>query len=393
MGQLDHRRTRAEHRVLALAVGAALALSGCAAGVAEPNDPLTGLLEPDEGAGTASASPRPTAPDDPAPLAPTGDTTALATGLTTPWSIVPLPTGSTLLSERDTGRVLELTPAGALRVVGTVAGVVPFGEGGLLGLAARDVGTPYLYAFHTAAQDNRIVRYELTGAPGSYGLGASELLVTGIPKARNHNGGRLAFGPDGMLYASTGDAQQVNLAQDRGSLAGKILRMTPEGDVPTDNPFAGSYVYSLGHRNPQGIVFDREGRLWASELGQNTWDELNRIEAGANYGWPVIEGIGGRAGYVDPVQQWPTSEASPSGLGIVGDTLFMVALRGQRLWAIDVDAPGTSTAYFVRELGRLRDAVAAPDGGLYLLTTNTDANGRPGPEDDRLLAVPLAPRG
>lgn len=393
MGQLGRRRTRAPHRVLALAVGAAMALSGCAAGVAEPDDPLAALLEPDEGAGTASASPRPTAPDDPAPLAPTGDTTALATGLTTPWSIVPLPTGSTLLSERDTGRVLELTPEGALRVVGTVAGVVPFGEGGLLGLAARDVGTPYLYVFHTAAQDNRIVRYELTGAPGSYGLGASEVLITGIPKARNHNGGRLAFGPDGMLYASTGDAQQVNLAQDRGSLAGKILRMTPEGDVPADNPFPGSYVYSLGHRNPQGIVFDREGRLWASELGQNTWDELNRIEAGANYGWPVVEGIGGRPGFVDPVQQWPTSEASPSGLGIVGDTLFMVALRGQRLWAIDVDAPGTSTAYFVRELGRLRDAVAAPDGGLYLITTNTDVNGRPGPDDDRLLAVPLAPRG
>lgn len=393
MGQMGHRRTRAPHRVLALAVGAAMALSGCAAGVAEPDDPLAGLLEPDEGAGTASASPRPTAPDDPAPLAPTGDTTALATGLTTPWSIVPLPTGSTLLSERDTGRVLELTPEGALRVVGTVAGVTPFGEGGLLGLAARDVGTPYLYVFHTAAQDNRIVRYELTGAPGSYGLGASEVLITGIPKARNHNGGRLAFGPDGMLYASTGDAQQVNLAQDQGSLAGKILRMTPEGDVPADNPFPGSYVYSLGHRNPQGIVFDREGRLWASELGQNTWDELNRIEAGANYGWPVVEGIGGRPGFVDPVQQWPTSEASPSGLGIVGDTLFMVALRGQRLWAIDVDAPGTSTAYFVRELGRLRDAVAAPDGGLYLITTNTDVNGRPGPDDDRLLAVPLAPRG
>lgn len=393
MGELGQRRTRAPHRVLALAVGAVLALSGCAAGIAEPADPLAGLLEPDEGAGTTSASPRPTAPADLAPLAPTGATTALATGLTTPWSIVPLPTGSTLLSERDTGRVLELTPEGALRVVGTVAGVVPFGEGGLLGLAARDVGTPYLYVFHSAAQDNRIVRYELTGSPGSYGLGASEVLITGIPKARNHNGGRLAFGPDGMLYATTGDAQQVNLAQDRGSLAGKILRLTPEGDVPADNPFPGSYVFSLGHRNPQGIVFDRYGQLWASELGQNTWDELNRIVAGANYGWPVVEGIGGRAGYTDPAQQWPTSEASPSGLGIVGDTLFMVALRGQRLWAIDIDDPGRSTAYFVRELGRLRDAVAAPDGGLYVITTNTDVNGQPGADDDRLLAVPLAPRG
>lgn len=367
---------------------ASLLLGGCAA----PPTSIDELL-PDEPTPSVDAgAPGPTATAT-VPLIPAGDATPLATGLTTPWSVVPLATGSTLVSERDTGRVLELTPEGTLRTVGTVDGVVPFGEGGLLGLAALDLGTPYLYAFHTAAEDNRIVRYELTGAPGTYGLGASEVLIAGIPKARNHNGGRLAVGPDGMLYATTGDAQRVALAQDQRSLAGKILRLTPEGAVPADNPFPGSYVYSLGHRNPQGIAFDADGRLWASELGQNTWDELNRIEAGANYGWPVVEGIGGRPGYVDPVQQWPTSEASPSGLGIVGQTLFMASLRGQRLWVIDVDAPGASTAYFVRELGRLRDAVAAPDGGLYLLTTNTDANGRPGPADDRLLIVPLVPRG
>ena len=384
---MGRRHDRAPVVVATIAV-ACLALSACAAPPVSIDEllPSAGATAP----GSARPEPGAAAGGD---LAPTGQTAALATGLTTPWSIVPLPTGSILLSERDTGRVLERTADGTLRTVGTVAGVVPFGEGGLLGLAALDLGTPYLFAFHTAAEDNRIVRYELTGAPGSYGLGASEVLITGIPKARNHNGGRLAFGPDGMLYATTGDAQRVNLAQDQGSLAGKILRLTPEGAVPADNPFPGSYVYSLGHRNPQGIVFDEQGRLWASELGQNTWDELNRIEAGANYGWPVVEGIGGRPGFVDPVQQWPTSDASPSGLGIVGDTLFMASLRGQRLWAIDVDAPGTSTAYFVRELGRLRDAVAAPDGGLYLLTTNTDANGRPAPDDDRLLAVPLAPRG
>ena len=322
-------------RALALVVAATLTLGGCAASSAA--DRLAPLLD---GATPAAPPPPSPSPSAPPPLAP--------------------------------------------RVVGTVPGVVPFGEGGLLGLAARDVGTPYLYAFHTAASDNRIVRIELSGRPGEYGLGASEVLLSGIPKARNHNGGRLAFGPDGMLNATTGDAQQVARAQDPGSLGGKILRLTPEG---------GSYVFSLGHRNPQGIVFDRTGQLWASELGQNTWDELNRIVAGANYGWPVVEGIGGRPGYTDPVQQWPTSEASPSGLGIVGDTLFMTALRGQRLWAIDIATPGESTAHLVRTLGRLRDAVAAPDGALYLLTTNTDANGRPGAQDDRLLLLPLAPRG
>ncbi len=326
------------------------------------------------------------------PLRPTGEPEALVTGLAAPWSIVPLPTGSILISERDTARVLELTPDGELRVVGRVAGVVPGGEGGLLGLAARDTGTPYLYVFHTAAGDNRIVRFVLTGRPGSYGLGDSEVVLAGIPKARTHNGGRLAFGPDGMLYATTGDAQQVDRAQDPGSLAGKILRLTPEGDVPPDNPRPGSYVYSLGHRNPQGIAFDRTGQLWAAEFGQNTWDELNRIEPGANYGWPIVEGIGGRAGFVDPVQQWPTSEASPSGLGIVDDTLFVTGLRGQRLQAVDIATPGSSSSHFVERLGRIRDAVAAPDGRLLILTNNTDGRGEPRAGDDHLYAVTLAPR-
>lgn len=327
------------------------------------------------------------------PLAPSGEIETLVSGMTTPWSVIALPTGSMLISERDTGRVLELTADGETRLVGVVPGVVPGGEGGLLGLAARDVGTPYLYVYFTAATDNRIVRIEVTGAPGSYELGDLEVLLTGIPKARTHNGGRLAFGPDGMLYATAGDARRVDEAQNLRSLAGKILRMTPEGDVPADNPFSGSYVYSYGHRNPQGLAFDSTGQLWASELGQNTWDELNRIEAGANYGWPLVEGVGGREGYVDPVQQWPTSAASPSGLGIVGDTLFMASLRGKRLWVIDIAEPGISTAYFVGELGRIRDAVAGPDGTLLLLTTNTDAVGTPGPTDDRLISVTLEPRG
>lgn len=372
----------------ATAAVVAVVLSACSAPGADPgpNASPTASIAP-----SAPSADGPVGWNDRETLAPSGALRDAATGLTTPWSAVPLPTGSTLLSERDTGRVLEVTPEGALRTVGTVAGVVPGGEGGLLGLAAHDVGTPYLYVFHTAASDNRIVRYELTGRPGQYALGASEVLLAGIPKARTHNGGRLAFGPDGMLYATTGDAQLVNQAQDPGSLAGKILRLTPEGDVPADNPFPGSYVYSLGHRNPQGIAFDRSGQLWASEFGQNTWDELNRIEAGANYGWPIVEGIGGRAGFIDPVQQWATSEASPSGLGIVGDTLFMASLRGQRLWVIDVDRPDVATAAFVGELGRLRDAVAGPDGTLYLLTSNTDGRGQPRAQDDRLLVVELTP--
>lgn len=370
--------------VTATASIALLTLAGCAAPARQATGVGTLPAPP-------SASPAPIiAPES---MVPTGELAPVITGLSAPWSVVPLPTGSILISERDSARVLELAPDGTLRVVGTIDGVVPGGEGGLLGLAALDTGTPFLYAMHTAAADNRIVRYELTGAPGSYALANPVVLLAGIPKARTHNGGRLAIGPDGMLYATTGDAQQTGLAQDPGSLAGKILRLTPEGGIPSDNPTPGSYVFSLGHRNPQGIAFDADGQLWAAEFGQNTWDELNLISAGANYGWPVVEGAARQPGFVDPVQQWATSEASPSGIAIVGDTVFMTALRGQRLWAIDLDAPGTSTAYFVGELGRIRDAVAGPDGSLLVVTNNTDGRGSPQPDDDRLLAVTLAPRG
>ncbi len=352
-----------------------------------------------------SAVPQPPAPSSTASSADAdaerfelaGPPQSIITGLRTPWSIVALPAGvdelgSVLVSERDTGRVLELTTGGELRLVGTISSTAAFGEGGLLGLAALDEGTPLLFAYVSTADDNRIVRFELQGSPGSYELGDSDVLVSGIPRDRTHNGGRLAIGPDGMLYASTGDAQRTELAQQRDSLAGKILRMTPEGSVPEDNPFD-SLVWSYGHRNPQGLAFDPDGRLWASEFGQNTWDELNLIERGGNYGWPVVEGIADREGYIDPVQQWSPSDASPSGLGIVGRTLFMASLRGQTLWLIDVDDPESSSAQLVGELGRLRDAVASPDGRLLVATSNTDQNGSPREGDDRVVAIELAPRG
>jgi glucose/arabinose dehydrogenase len=223
------------------------------------------------------------------------------------------------------------------------------------------------------------------------GLGEPEVVLDGIARASNHNGGRIAFGPDGMLYATTGDAAIPDLSQDPDSLNGKILRMTPEGAVPADNPTPGSLVYSLGHRNPQGLAWDDDGQLWAAEFGQNTWDEFNRIEPGANYGWPVVEGQGGVEGYVDPVLQWATSEASPSGLAYVEGTFFLAALRGERVWAIDVDDAGAATAtpWFVGEYGRIRDVAAGPDGSLWFLTSNTGRSPRDG--DDRLLQVALEP--
>lgn len=378
--------------VVAAALAGVLLLGGCTT-PAPPQQPQPRSTGPDTPAPAPTGTP---------PVSPTGETTVLATGLDVPWSILRLG-DSTLLSFRDTGQVMELTPSGDLREAAVVAGVRAGGEGGLLGLAARTQDEQHwVYAYFTSDDDNRIVRMPLTGSPGSLGLGTAEVVLDGLEKAGNHNGGRIAFGPDGMLYATVGDAGDGNLAQDPESLNGKILRVTPTGEVPQDNPFEGSAVWSLGHRNPQGIAWDADGRLWASEFGQNTWDELNLIEPGRNYGWPVVEGQAGNPDFVDPAYQWPTDEASPSGLTVVGNTLFMAALRGRRLWGIldgvhvpegsrGLEGVVTASAYFEGEFGRIRDVAPGPDGTLWLLTNNTDGRGSPGPDDDRLIQVALAP--
>lgn len=319
---------------------------------------------------------------------PFGDPTVVVTGLAAPWSMVRLASGSTLISERDSGVVKELQANGTLRDVGTVPGVVHQGEGGLLGLEFVDDDGPWLYAYLTSDSDNRIQRFELKGTPGSYLLGAGQDILTGLQKASNHNGGRIKLGPDGKLYATVGDATSTGNAQDLGSLNGKILRMNLDGSVPADNPFAGSLVWSYGHRNPQGLAWDATGQLWAAEFGQDTWDEFNVITAGSNYGWPVVEGIGGDPAYVDPVVQWPTDDASPSGLARVGSTFFLAGLGGERLWVMQGSA---ATPFYVGEYGRIRDVVPGPDGTLWMLTNNTDGRGDPRDGDDRILQVTLAP--
>jgi glucose/arabinose dehydrogenase len=252
-----------------------------------------------------------------------------------------------------------------------------------------------LYAYHGAADDNRVVRMPLQGEPGSLSLGAPEVVLSGVQRNSTHNGGRIAFGPDGMLYVATGDAQDRPLAQDPASLNGKILRVTADGAPAPGNPF-GNAVWSLGHRNVQGLAWTSDGMMWASEFGQNTFDELNRIEPGGNYGWPVHEGIAQDPAYVDPVATWGTSEASPSGIAAIGDTVFMAGLRGERLWVIDTSAGGLQGepgAVLSGEQGRLRDVVAAADGSLWVLTNNTDGRGSPREGDDLLLRLDLVPRG
>ncbi|MGW9167530.1 PQQ-dependent sugar dehydrogenase [Agromyces sp. NPDC055658] len=346
---------------------------------------------------SVTTTPTPSAEPAPVPVVPAGDVGVVAEGLDAPWSIALVPGGGVLVSERDRGDVVEVLAGGSLRVAGTVPGVAAAGEGGLLGIAVRpaddDRGTE-LYAYLTSSDDNRIVRMPLTGTAGSLALGTAEPVLTGIPKAGNHDGGRIAFGPDGMLYATTGDAGVGEAAQDPDSLSGKILRMTPDGAPAPGNPF-GTLVYTLGHRNPQGIAWDASGGMWAAEFGQNTWDELNRIEPGSNYGWPVVEGAAGDPRYVDPVVQWSTSEASPSALAVIGDTLFLAALRGQRIWTVAPAsaAEPTTTPWFAGEFGRIREVVESPDGALWFLTNNTDGRGSPREGDDRLLSVDLAPGG
>nr|WP_263106788.1 PQQ-dependent sugar dehydrogenase [Kitasatospora sp. DSM 101779] len=349
--------------VLALLPVLGAALSGCGSSAPAATGPGAGT------SGTAAA-------------------TTVAEGLNTPWGVARLPGGALMVGSRDTGRILRIDPkTGARTDVGTVPGVDAFVEGGLLGLAVGPNGR--LYAYYTATDDNRIVSFAYDPSrPTGAQLTDPRAVLTGIPKGDNHDGGRLAFGPDGLLYVGTGETGRSGLAQDRDSLGGKILRITPDGAPAPGNPFPGSPVYSLGHRNVQGLAWDSQGRLWASEFGQNTWDELNLIEPGANYGWPVVEGKAGRSGYTDPVVQWRPVDASPSGIAYADGAIWMAGLRGQRLWRIPLNGDGTAgtpTAVLDHTAGRLRTVVAEPDGTLLVTTSNTDGRGDPRPGDDRIL--------
>ncbi len=325
----------------------------------------------------------------------------IATGLATPWGIDFLPDGSAIVTERDSARVLHVTAPelsggttkeqGEVVELGRVPQADPRGEAGLLGVAVSPgfASDGLLYFYVSTAEDNRVVRARLDGTS----LGTPEPVLTGIPAGLRHDGGRMVFGPDGYLYVATGETGDDQLARNRRSLAGKILRMTTEGEPAPDNPF-GTLVWSWGHRNVQGLAFDPDGSLWASELGDQKADELNRILPGQDYGWPLAEGFGGPKRFTAPQLTWKTSEASPSGLAYAGGYLWTAALRGERLWRVKVAGGQVSdpTAYFSGEdgsegYGRLRTVVAAPDGRLWLTTSNKDGRGEPDAQDDRILLV------
>jgi glucose/arabinose dehydrogenase len=328
--------------------------------------------------------------------------TTISTGWTIPWGIAWLPDGQTaLVTERgdftdtgtEDGRVWKVALDGTKTGVGSVPNVVGTnGEGGLLGVAIDPnwATNHYVYFFHTASEGNRIVRMVYNGSS----LSGYTILLQGIMKNRYHNGGRLAFGPDGYLYATTGDAQTSSLAQDKTSLNGKILRLTTAGQPAPGNPFT-NYVYSYGHRNPQGLVFDRNGRLWESEFGNSAWDELNLIKPGKNYGWPTCEGNCSVSGMTNPVYEWPVDQASPSGITIDRNVIYMAALRGERLWRIpingDTETVLTPSAYYVGTYGRLRTVVKVPGvDQLWLTTTNCDNNGNQPDGSDKILRIAIS---
>ena len=313
----------------------------------------------------------------------------IATGLEVPWGVAFLPGGDALVAERTTGRVLRVPEdGGAEREVMRLPGVDgdSGGEGGLLGLAIspRYAQDERVFAYYTTEEDNRIVSFSLGGRV--------EPVLTGLKNGVIHNGGKIAFGPDGKLYAGVGEVGDDELAQDRSAREGKILRLNPDGSVPRDNPFPGSPVWSLGHRNVQGFDWDSAGRMWASEFGQDELDEVNLIEKGRNYGWPEREGKGSTDGgkYTNPKETWSTSEASPSGAAILGSTLYLGALRGEAVLRVRLSGRGTDKLSPLLEgkLGRVRGVAEAPDGSLWVWTSNRDGRGSPRKGDDRIVRVP-----
>ncbi|MEU5255033.1 PQQ-dependent sugar dehydrogenase [Streptomyces longwoodensis] len=375
-----------------LAVSALLLAAGCSAG--DGGAPDTGRTS----AGTAparSASPSPAEPTPPA-KGTVKVVRTVAEGLDTPWGLAPVPDGDLLVSSRDEGTITRIdADSGRKTELGEVAGVEPNGEGGLLGIAlSPDYAADHMiYAYLTSASDNRVVRmlYD-EKKPAGEQLGAPDTVFKGIPKGVIHNGGRIAFGPDRMLYVGTGETGDRGLAQDKDSLAGKILRLTPEGEPAPGNPFD-SPVYSYGHRNVQGLAWDDKQRLFASEFGQDTWDELNAIKPGGNYGWPEAEGKGDDAAYQDPVAQWHTDDASPSGVAFARGSVWMAGLKGQRLWRIPLKGTRASAApqdFLDGRYGRLRTVVAAGGDKLWLTTSNTDGRGTPKQGDDRILELEVS---
>lgn len=319
------------------------------------------------------------------------DEEIIAQNLTIPWELVFLPDGTMLVTERP-GRLIKISDK---KQPINIDGVEHKGEGGLLGLALHpDFATnQFIYLYLTTKTDdglkNRVERYTLTGNTVS----DRKIILDSIPGSSLHDGGRIAFGPDKKLYITTGDAGKSSNAQDRNSLAGKILRVNDDGAIPSDNPFQ-TAVYSYGHRNPQGIAWDSAGTLWATEHGRSTpksgFDEVNRIEKGKNYGWPTIQGDETKQDMESPAAHSGADDTwAPSGIVALGSDLFFAGLRGQSLYQAKLSEGRVEriTAHVTEQFGRLRTVVVGPDNYLYIVTNNTDGRGKPKAEDDKIIRI------
>jgi glucose/arabinose dehydrogenase len=331
----------------------------------------------------------------------------VVTGLEAPWAIDFAPDGRIFVTERP-GRVRIIRNGQLLDEPWTTIDVATGGESGLLGLALdpKFQNNGLVYLAHTYVDGegnviNRLVRMR-DNPSGEKGI-LDTILVDGIKGASNHDGGRLRFGPDNKIYWTMGDVQDSDLAQDVLSLNGKILRLNSDGTIPQDNPFPDSIVYSYGHRNPQGLAWQPEtGRLYSTEHGPSGFqgigqDEVNFIEAGKNYGWPIIHGDKTQNGMIAPVIQSASQTWAPSGAAFVvggpwDGSLLFVGLRGQSLYRLTLDTNDPSKVIgferlLVGEFGRLRDVRQGPDNAIYILTSNRDGRGIPSVEDDRLLRL------
>ncbi len=328
-------------------------------------------------------------------------TTQVTTDTDIPWGLVTLTDGSILYTRRDAHDIVRFDPAtGTKSTVGAVPNVESTdGEGGLLGLAiGPDFATGrWLYVLHTSPTDNRILRVKYTSGR-TIDTATIQVLVSGMLRNKFHNGGRLRFGPDGKLYATMGDAQNGANARNTNNLNGKVLRMNPDGSTPSDNPF-GNLVWSYGHRNPQGLAFDSQGRLWEQEFGNSVMDETNLIQKGGNYGWPDCEGTSSQggtgcttAGYIAPKQTYPTADGSCSGIAIVRDVLYLACERGTRLYREMISGSSLTNVqqFFVGTYGRLRTVEPTLDGNIWLTTTNTgDKDSIPNNSNEKILKVIL----
>lgn len=312
----------------------------------------------------------------------------VAQDLEIPWEIRFLPNGDLLVTERP-GRLVRI---GKDKKVYRIDGVAHIGEGGLLGLALDPDFTEnnFLYIYLTAREGrnvtNRVERYKLAGDE----LINRQIILPGIPGASIHDGGRIAFGPDGYLYVTTGEAGETALSQSKKSLGGKILRIKLDGSVPEENPF-GNQIYSWGHRNSQGITWDDNGRLWATEHGRSGiasgLDELNLIEKGKNYGWPEIEGDKTKLGMEKPVIHSGADDTwAPAGAVYFEGSIFFGGLRGSALYEYEIASSELKT-HFKNQFGRIRAVTLGNDGYLYFSTSNRDGRGKVQANDDKIIRV------